>query len=207
MTTGKRLLVLAIAMATALAFATTATAKKPTTTRPSHPDGMTCAQAYAEGWRDSPAEVWDGRGTKTVTVTYLAETVCIDLSNDAPATFTVSVNDVGATELVAGIRDSHPGDFCAWYTGIDLVNVDGGTFVVPEPGNLVPDPFNPGEYFAEIPAATVNACGDEYNENGVFEVTDDPNPLVLVAWGSFRGKSNKNALIEVTFTSSLPPLP
>jgi hypothetical protein len=184
MTNTRRLLILVVALATALAFATTATAKKPVGGPPGQEPraGYTCAEA-AElgGLGEFTVATWNGTGILgTYRFSSSDPSLCIDLSNDAGATLTITVTAFeNAAGVGGGVKDSHPGDKCAVFDPIYLPAEDLSTSL-------------------EIPTATANACGTEW--------TDDAESLVFFVAPFFSGKFKKDAsaFVEVTISSSLP---
>ena len=208
MRTTRRLPIIAVVLALPLALASwaaaapgAAPAKKPvpTTSVPpvEHPPGMSCAEAAVYYGLEDALMTWSPQDGEVLPVTLDADTpsVCIDLFNEAPGTFTLAVTNPGsAGVLSASIRDSHPGDFCTAGTpGISL-----------KKGETKLD-------LGEIPAATLNACGTEYSEADI----DDDGNLVSQTWDQdaavedplafmiFYGRSGPTTVgLTVTFHAS-----
>lgn len=180
----RRLLVLASVLALAistLGSSVGAKGKPP----PKHPAGQSCE----ESGRDFAT--WDEAApdTFTATLTPYAPYLCIDLTKSPTTpsemtTFKMTVTHNGAKGLNFNVRDSHPGDFCIGTQSVALDATNPTTFV--------------------LPAATVNACGTEYSDNGTFDVTVEPDPFAFSVVGEFFGKKDKGATIVVTVTIPTP---
>jgi hypothetical protein len=158
---------------------------------------MSCAEAGADPrmvWSPDPAgEVLSG-----VTLTPEASLMCIDLLNGVPGTLEIVVTDPGrAGSLAASIRDSHPGDWCTDPPGSFAIGLKKGESQVTIPGI--------------IPAATLNACGEEYSEaefdgdGNLVSQTWERDPAVAdpLVFGISYGKSGPTTVVvDVTFTPS-----
>jgi hypothetical protein len=212
MKTMRRLLIVTVALALPLAVAGTAAggdleqfcADRPEHPRcqedPAPPDqsvaGFSCAEAAVYYGLADRLEVWapDPAGeVLAVTLTPEEPAVCIDLLNETPGSFTVDVVDPGSAGGVsASIRDSHPGDFCS-----------GGT------PSINPKKSESSLPLGTMPAATLNACGQQYGEADLdaageiaFETWEaDPavaDPMVFMLR---YGKSGPTTVdLTVTFT-------
>jgi hypothetical protein len=144
-----------------------AVAKKPD--RPEHPDGLSCVD-----YPDEFALVvsWDAdSGTRTFRLEPPGR-ACLDVRSGDQADYRVEIVDsANLRNLAIGVRDSHPGDFCAPYEGVDVTN---------------------GLTIVGIPASTVDACGNEYTDVG-----SDPEALAFTFLASFRGNPAES-FVDVT---------
>jgi hypothetical protein len=182
MTNTRRLLILTVVVAMALALAMTATTAAPNCPTPGHwscdpgttttteappgPEpvaGQTCAESPYTSDDPDFNRTWDGSGTLTHTFLPGDPGLCIDLSNDAAATLTITVTDSkNATGVFGGVRDSVPGDWCGLFEEISLRKATTGST------SLL------------IPAGTIDACGTGYS--------DDASSLVVGTSGGFSGR-------------------
>jgi hypothetical protein len=161
-----------------------------------------------ENWR-VPADTvirWEpayGSTLSDVILTPGEPAVHIDLWNTAPGVITIEVTDPGrAGQLVANLRDSHPGDHCLTAQHINLRK---GLTTLTLPGD--------DDAVDVIPPATINACGTgvseaDLNEAGeiVFEdweQTDEPDPLAVAVLYS----SGPATTVVLNITFDKPPQP
>lgn len=171
----KRLWIVMLVLAGGLALATPAMAAKPdppdcrgnSCNTESDGIGMTCEEAEALGF-ERAQPTWTGE--KSFEVAMSRGSACVDVL-PAAGTWTIEVVTTGsAREVYVAVRDSVlPGDTC---------------WSVTEPGITEATVFSP-----ELPAATVDACGDA-------EADEDP-ALVFNAWYS-AGKLRDPVVVKVT---------
>jgi len=164
----KRLLIILLALATALLFAVPAGAKKPD--KPGKPDreplaGTTCVTPWSDGdIKDKDGDGWSDDFTLLLDANN--ESACVDVLTNTAGPWHVTVTDLsgdGVRNMTIVPRDAYaPGDSCGGEGRRGSTVYDPWVFPHPE------DPRG----FTEIPVATVNACpGDDEAGIGLFAET------------------------------------
>ena len=215
----KRLLIILLALATALLFTVPAGAKKPD--KPGKPDpepnaGTTCVTPWWSGdIKDTDEDGWSNDFTLILDADH--PDACIDVLTKVEGQWKVTVRDLagdGLRSLLLVPRDAvAPGDSCGGERRRNAAVYDDWT---------LPHPDDPREWLPRasgvpiIAAATVNSCpGDDeagvgffaetvewdINNDGVvdendttMEATGDPHPLALLVFTSGLKRSDVVAI-------------
>lgn len=174
----KRLIALVSVVVLTLSLAVPGLAKPGN--RPPGPerDGHTCGTSPLRDGSAAFNTTWDGSAPLVYRFLPGEPSLCIDLTNDAPATMTITVTGSQNANSVGGnVKDSYPGDVCALFDMIDLRDATTGSTSV------------------SIPGSAIDACGTLW--------TDDLPSLVSSVVVAFSGKYQKlgsDAFIDVTIT-------
>jgi hypothetical protein len=166
----------AVVLLTAVATATPAIAKgKPGGGgAPVFNDGRTCMESADQ----FSALEWDADTDEFVefTLTPKDSVICIDVTSGTSADYLVEVTDhVNLRQVLAWVKDSHPGDMCLHSTEVDVSD-----------GLTMPD----------IPASDYDACGLDY--------TDSDEAMAFAVSASFSGNKDA-AFADVKITRLPPP--
>lgn len=141
-------------------------------------DGHTCEDSPLREGSAAFNRTWDGSEPLVHTFLPGEPSLCIDLTNDAPATMTITVTGSQNANSVGGnVKDSYPGDVCALFDMIDLRDATTGSTSV------------------STPKSETNACGTLW--------TDVLPSLVSSVVGAFSGNYKRlesDAYIDVTIT-------
>jgi len=210
----KRLLIILLALATALLFAVPASAKKggipgPPDPEPEPPNVTTCVSPWWDG--DIMDSDEDGFSDDfTLILDAVNEGACVDVLTEFAGQWFVTVELLegkGPRSVLIVPRDGTPGDSCGGYRLRGDAVYD--LWTLPHPEDPREQLLRDSNGVPLIPVATVNACpgndeagvgffgelierdtdddGDVDETVAVMERTDEPHPLALLVFTGLKG--------------------